>query len=164
MSTFLLLLVLVSEGPGPEVSDASEYVFGTGAQWSLLSSFLPCLSIRYWGDKNFGIQGMVTALMTEEDEGMFYVGLRGMSRVIRRLRGGGKVSPYLGLGVGYRQDKYRGKEDKRGLGMELFSGIEWYPYDFVSFNIDFGVRYAPASLAGVPWRIGIGGGGIIYFF
>ena len=155
----------VIQNPIDRIQKVSKYKFGTGVQFSLLSSFLPCLAVRYWMHERFGIQLMMTALTLggddEEQTGVFYTGGRAIFRVFKKESKSSPIAPYLGVGAGFRKDN---PDSLGGIGGEVFSGIEWFPYSFISFNADFGVRYTPESLMDTPWRIGVGGGLLLYFF
>jgi len=153
---FLLLCILTTDA----LAYKPEY--GGGIQWSLLSSFLPCIAFRSWQTTKLGFQGMLTALAAEEEEGTFYFGGRLLYRGHRKIPVGVRLNPYGGIGLGYRQDKFT-NESKQGFGVEIFTGLELYLEDFIAVNGDFGVRYLPASLSGFPYVIGVGGGVIWYF-
>ncbi|HID94017.1 MAG TPA: hypothetical protein EYP60_07965 [bacterium (Candidatus Stahlbacteria)] len=107
---------------------------------------------------------MITAIATEEEEGTFYVGGRLLYRTQKEITIGEveRLDPYGGIGIGFRQDKFPDKT-RQGFGIEVFTGLEFYLYDFISINADFGVRYSPASLVGLPYRLGVGGGVTWYF-
>lgn len=68
------------------------------------------------------------------DEIIMYAGVRGMFRVLKEELEGSPMAPYLGLGAGYREDKYFDEPKKSGIGAEVFSGVEWYSLSFISFN------------------------------
>jgi len=138
--------------------------FSSGIQWTLLSSFLPCLAYRcYLTDRTY-IQGEVTGVMwaTESDTiGLLFFGGRLSFSGSERELGGMFLRPYAGIGVGYRYEK--GKEQEKGIGFELFSGLERKITDFLVINIEYGVRYSPASVVEIPLRVGIAGGIIWYW-
>jgi hypothetical protein len=171
MKKFLLTFcaILLFALPASAKDTAGLWGVGFTKALSPADSSLTSISVRYWLDKQLGLEGLFGYNLInrdEDDERAFNLGGRFLVKVVEEQN----LHVYGGAGLAllYNKNDSKGEDGKAGLGVDAFAGVEYFFQGLPNLGFSSEVGVGLASSGGTT-AFGTNGGsfldfGIRYYF